>query len=131
MAVIPSDMQRQLVAFVGVGLVNTAVGVGVIMAAFHLLDWGPLASNAAGYAVGYVLSYVLHRFVTFQSGASTRRSLPRYTIVLACGYVANVAMLFGLLGLGAPFFWAQLCALLTFSVLVFAGLRLFAFTQEP
>jgi len=124
---LPAALLRQLIGFAGVGVVNTVVGVAVIVGAHRLLGWGPLASNAAGYAVGFVLSYVLHRRVTFRSSAPTARSLPRYALVLAAGYAANVAVLLALLALGAPFALAQLAALITFSALVFAGSRAFAF----
>jgi len=127
MRALQPTLLRQMIGFAAVGVVNTAVGVAVIWGAWRLLDWSALASNAAGYGVGFVLSYVLHRFVTFQSGAPIRRSLPRYALVLAAGYGANLGVLFGLLALNAPFVWAQLAALITFSVLVFTGSRLFAF----
>jgi|SynMetStandDraft_2_1070026.scaffolds.fasta_scaffold06075_2 putative flippase GtrA len=118
---------RQLFRFAAVGVVNTVVGVGVIMAAYRGLGWGPLSSNAAGYGAGFVLSYVMHRYVTFQSSVPTARSLPRYGMVLGLGYGCNLAVLYALLALGLPFFWAQLCALVTFSTVVFFGSRAFAF----
>ncbi|WP_226781733.1 GtrA family protein [Oceaniglobus trochenteri] len=119
----------QVLRFGVVGVANTVMGVGATMAAFHLLGWGPLPANGAGYAAGFVFSYVMHRFFTFRSAAPAARSLPRYAMVLGTGYLANLVVLYALLGLEVAFLWAQIAAMVTFSALVFAGSRAFAFSD--
>ncbi len=83
----------QLFRYLLVGVLNTALGFGVIFACMYLAGMSPLASNVVGYAVGIVVSYLLNKSYTFKSDARSRYELLRFLIVFAVAYAANAATL--------------------------------------
>ena len=76
-----------------VGLLNTAVGYGVILALDLGLKVNPFAANTAGYVVGLVLGYVLSRRFVFRTEQSNRATGPRYLIAVAACFALNQAVL--------------------------------------
>ncbi|RYH58386.1 MAG: GtrA family protein [Alcaligenaceae bacterium] len=76
-----------------VGVVNTAVGYGVIFGCMLLLHWGPLVSNVAGYAVGLVVSFTLNRRFTFRSQGAAHEDLMRFLLIFGIAWLSNFAVL--------------------------------------
>jgi putative flippase GtrA len=113
------------------GVVNTAVGLAVIL----LLDVGfevdPRAANAAGYAAGIGCSFVLNRSFVFRHNGAIRLSATRYAVVVAFAFLLNQAVLVltGLvLGDGAHGrILAQLAAMASYTATVFLFSRCWAF----
>jgi putative flippase GtrA len=113
------------------GVVNTMVGLAVIL----LLDVGfgldPNAANAAGYAVGICCSFALNRSFVFRHGGSIEVSAIRYAVVVAFAFVLNqgVLVLTGLVlddgSRGRVL--AQLAAMVSYTATVFLLSRSWAF----
>lgn len=76
-----------------VGLVNTAVGFGVILILQLYFGLHPIAANAWGYVVGLIVSYALNRKYTFRSQRSFRSSIPLFAGAAAVSYLINLAVL--------------------------------------
>jgi len=114
--------RRRILRFGIVGLVNTALGYGVILAGLAL-GWGDFAANAAGYAVGLCAGFLLNRDWTFRSGTRSRKgTLRRYGLVFMVAYGANLIVLAlarSLGHVGSPI--AQLVGLGTYSTLFYLG----------
>lgn len=121
------ELFRQAKSFVAVGVLNTVIGLTVIVFSHHVLGWGPTLSNVSGYCVGSITGYMLNRTLTFRSEASVGRSMPRYAAVLSVAYASNLGALHTLLWLQLPFVLAQAIAMVAFSTIVFFGSRSFAF----
>ena len=75
------------------GVVNTVVGLAVIL----LLDVGfgvdPNAANAAGYAVGICCSFALNRSFVFRHDGAVGNSATRYAVVVAFAFMLNQGVL--------------------------------------
>lgn len=83
----------RVVKFGLVGLLNTAIGFAVIVAALSagLNDY---TANFVGYAVGLVISYSLNRSWTFSSGRQPSfREISAYLGVFGVAYCANLVVL--------------------------------------
>lgn len=94
-----SDYTRVL-RFAMVGVLNTALGYSIILAALAL-GCSDLAANGLGYAGGLVLGFVLNSRWTFSTNASMRkRSIARYAVAFAIAYAANLMAIAGGLSLG-------------------------------
>lgn len=123
-----SDWHSQLLRFLLVGLVNTAVGLSTIWAMIGLAGWTDLPANATGYAVGLVCSFVLNRRWTFADTGDWWPALWRFMVVFGIAYAANLLTFFTLRdGLGMGRYLAHAVSTVPYTLLFFAGSRLFAF----
>ena len=119
------------VRFAIVGLANTAVGFGVIMALQFGLRTPPHLANAGGYAVGFVLSFTLNRRFTFADQGPLGPTAVRFAIAALAAFALNQAVLSGAthwLGHGgaAPVL-AQAFAAVSYTVTLFVLCRLWVF----
>ena len=136
---VPAECQSRAVAraialgarYLSAGLLNTAVGYAVILAALHL-GTGDYFANAAGYGVGLLLAYHLHRRWTFAvQRAPTRAEHMRFAIAVALAYAANLAMIALVRAAGfvnSPL--GQAMAMATYSASFFVLARYFVFVQR-
>lgn len=90
-------MIRQIFRFSLIGgaatLIHLLVGVTLIHA-----GWAPLIANAAAFCVAFFVSFAGHFGYTFSSGDSSMTgSLLRFMAVALAGFIANEAILGGLL----------------------------------
>ena len=75
--------------FIAVGLVNTAVGYGVMFGLYNLAGlytWGDLGywlSSAANYIVGSVVSFFLNKHFTFRNTEKGKGVVIRFVINIA------------------------------------------------
>ena len=76
--------------FSAVGVVNTALGLTVILALMRFGGVQYIVANAVGYAVGTVVSFVLNRSWTFYHKGPVLSSAARWVLVIAVAYGANV-----------------------------------------
>ncbi len=87
--------QGTFVRFLLVGVLNTAVGFGVMFALYNLAGlhtWGELGywlSSAANYVVGSVVSYFLNKHFTFRSAETGWQVVVRFTLnIVVCWVLA-------------------------------------------
>lgn len=121
----------QFLKYCGVGVVNTVVGLAVILGLSHFAGWHYVAANAAGYAVGLVCSFILNRTFTFrESAAGTaagRQWMPFIVLMLAAYAVQLGALCVMVEWLRVPEAVAQVLAIGLYTGMGFVGSRLFVF----
>lgn len=83
---------KQAVRYGVVGTLNTVVSLTVIYL-FMALGVGDVTANAVGYLLGLSLSYVLNSQWTFGYRGAHAGAVPRFLLVLAAAYAANLAAL--------------------------------------
>ncbi|AWC21347.1 GtrA-like protein [Aminobacter sp. MSH1] len=85
------ELQRVL-RYGAVGLLNTALGFGIILALLKL-GFGDFMANVTGFAAGLLLSFVLNSLWTFDRTAGYQPGVVwRYAISFAIAYAANLAV---------------------------------------
>lgn len=135
-------LEGTFVRFLMVGVLNTAVGFGVMFALYNLAGlhtWGDLGywlSSAANYIVGSVVSYFLNKHFTFRNAERGWKVVARFVLSIAVCWVlaygiAKHAVAMVLAGMPLS---QQMQGNLTmlagaglFVVLNYAGQRFFAF----
>lgn len=121
----------QIARFALVGVLNTAVGLTVILAAKALLGWGDLAANATGYAVGLSTSFVLNRSWTFRDRGRISPAFARFLGAFVLAYLANLAAVFGLRDLaGVDSYLAQTAGVIPYTAVFFIASRAFVFLDR-
>ena len=121
----------QFARFIGVGVLNTVLGLAVIVAAKALLGWSDLLANASGYSVGLLASFVLNRAWTFRDRGDVSPALLRFIGAFALAYAANLATVFGLRDLASmDAYLAQAAGVVPYTVLFFFASRSFVFLDR-
>jgi putative flippase GtrA len=117
--------------FGAAGVLNTGVGLAVIVLLDPVLGLPPALANAVGYAVGVVLGFVLNRSFVFRSGGALPVAGLRYLIAFAVAFGLNQAALYAAgraLGQGAfRHVAAQLIAMAVYSATLYLICRLWVF----
>ena len=123
------DLLQQMWRYGLVGVLCTLLGLAVILACHEGLGLGIVTSNVIGYGIGLIVSFVLNGRWTFRYEGNMRTRIMGFIAVVCAGFSANLSVVFLLIENGAAFFWAQLCGVTTYSLVVFVGGRL-VFSDE-
>jgi len=116
----------QLVRFLIVGALNSAIGLAIIWFAMAA-GVTNAAANAIGYAVGVIVSFALNRRFTFAHRGDWRPALLRWLAVFAVAWPANLIVMLLAVRAGVEPHLAQLAGVATYTVLSYLGARRFAF----
>ena len=117
-------IRTQALRFAAVGVLNTAVGLGVIFAGMAVLGLGDVAANALGYAVGLVVSFLGNRSWTFRHRGPWRGALVRFVAVFAGAYLVNLLTMLSVRdGLRWGSYAAQIAGTLAYPIVFFLGSR--------
>ncbi|MEL6609126.1 MAG: GtrA family protein [Pseudomonadota bacterium] len=120
----------QLVRYGLTGVLNTAVGYGIVVTCVYAWGFSIFAANVAGYAVGWTLAFYLNRSWTFNHSGDAARSAVAFVVLAGSAFLANVLITYGLVGGGVSYPVAQLVGAVTYSGLVFVGLRTVVFSDD-
>jgi putative flippase GtrA len=121
-----TSLYQQFAKYILVGILNSAVGLGVIYLgmASRLND---VAANAFGYLVGFGISFAVNSKWTFRHSRTTSAML-RFLFVTVVAYISNLgAMLATRDLLHVDHRLAQLAGVAIYTLVGFAGARLYAF----
>lgn len=128
------DITRQFIVFCGVGLINTAFGLAIILLLSELLGVHYIAANALGYAGGLVLAYFLHRNITFKRSAAprwNRAEFITFAVIFIIAYLLQLGALILLVqGLGVVTWLAQVLAISIYVTLNYLGNRMITFQSN-
>lgn len=80
---IHSVVDRKLLKFVAVGIVNTVVGTAIMFGLYNLAGCSYWVSSATNYTLTSILSFFLNKFFTFQN----RQKSPRPGAALCREYL--------------------------------------------
>ena len=113
--------------FAAVGVVsNVALYLGYL--GLTLARFGPKFAMTVCFVGGVLLSFALNRSWSFKSKSPTHRSLPRYALTYAGGYVVNLAGLVAFVDWwGFPHQIVQACLIVVVAVLMFVAQRTWVF----
>ncbi|MBT0667204.1 GtrA family protein [Novosphingobium profundi] len=111
-----------------VGLANTAIGYGLIVACLFA-GLGDYGANLLGFAMGFPISYALHRRLTYRrQDAMNLRDMHGYAAAFAAAYGLNL----GVVALGRAMGHAgsplvQALAVIAYALCLFGLTRCFVF----
>jgi putative flippase GtrA len=82
-----SKLAREVVTFSIIGVINTILGLAVMLGLYNLLHTGYWISSAISYVVGSIVSYVLNKKYTFRYTGDTVGTLMKFAINIAVCYI--------------------------------------------
>jgi putative flippase GtrA len=122
---------RQFGRFLGVGAVNTLVGLLVIYASKGFFGAGDIAANLVGYSVGIALSFVLNSRWTFEFGGAWGPAFVRFVAVSLVAYAANLlTVLAAIHGLAVNSYVAQALGIPAYTLTVFLASKYLVFRPD-
>ncbi len=120
----------QLLRFLAVGVLNSAVGLALIYV-FMALGNDYRGANAVGYAGGILVSFVINRSWTFADSGDWRKSFMAWLCVVGGAYAAQLLLVIGLHDrLGIDVRIAQALGVPAYTALTFLGARYFTFRHR-
>ena len=78
----------KLVKFLIVGVVNTAIGAGVMFVLYNLAHRSYCVSSACNYIVGGIVSFFLNKYFTFKNTQKSLKQIGLFVFNLAVCYIA-------------------------------------------
>ena len=76
----------QFIRFLGVGVINTAVGTGTMFLLYNVFGAGYWISSASNYIVGSIVSYILNKKFTFKNQDSNKKTIIKFVVGIAVCY---------------------------------------------
>lgn len=120
----------QMLRYGATGLLNTGLGLAVIIVLYKVAGLPLLVANLLGYSLGLLVSFTLNRAWTFAHDGDLGRSALLYVVLVGFAFGLSFAVLSTLLALGLPYGPAQLAGVLSYSATVFWGARHVVFAPE-
>lgn len=82
-------VDKKLIKFLIVGVINTLVGSGIMFLLYNLLGLSYWISSASNYIVGGIVSYFLNKYFTFQNKEKSIKQVLIFILNLAvCYFIA-------------------------------------------
>lgn len=82
-------IDKTLLKFIIVGLINTAFGTAIMFGLYNILHCNYWISSAANYILGSLLSYFLNKYFTFENQERGWKPILRFTVnIIVCYTVA-------------------------------------------
>ena len=120
----------RIVRFILVGMFNTLLGYGFILAGLFL-GAGDYLANVAGFALGMPIAYALHRRFTFKATvAPSRAEAMQFIAVFLVAYGTNLGVVAAGRAMGyveSPL--VQLLAICTYAAVLYVLNRLIVFHE--
>ena len=123
--------------FLGVGVVNTCVGMGTMFLMYNVAHCNYWVSSAGNYVVGSLVSYFLNKYFTFKNTSKSPKVILRFVVNIALCYLLAYGIakpLAAALLSGAPAKIQDTVAMLVgsgfFVILNYVGQRFFAFREK-
>ncbi|WP_057872809.1 GtrA family protein [Liquorilactobacillus ghanensis] len=79
-------IDRTVLKFILVGVINTGVGMAIMFGCYNLLHWSYWWSSAANYIIGSILSFFLNKYFTFQNTEHSWRQVLTFIFNILCCY---------------------------------------------
>ena len=114
-------IDKKLLKFVLVGIVNTLVGTAIMFGLYNLAGCSYWVSSAANYVIGSILSYVLNKKFTFQHRGQIAQSALRFAGNIAVCYL----LAYGIAKPAARAFLADATQPVQENIAMLAGMILF------
>lgn len=116
--------------FLLVGLVNTAVGLGIIFFCAGVLGFDDVSANATGYGVGIVVSFVLNRRFTFAHRGSALVAFLRFLMTVGIAYLLNLATVMACIRLlSVNHYVAHVVGIIPYNLSTYVLSRIFVFRK--
>lgn len=114
---------QQLIRFLVVGAVNTAVGSIIMFGLYNFAHAPYWISSASNYFLTSVLSFFLNKYFTFQNTEKSRSQVIRFVVNIAVCYL----LAYGIARPGCRYFLSNATVQIRDNVSMLAGMCLFTF----
>lgn len=113
-----------LVRYVAVGVLSLVVDAGTLWLLYEVAHRPLWLATTAGFWLSFAFNFGANKYVTFGARTDGRRQLVRYCVLVLANYLANLAIVTGLVELGMAAVVAKVIA-----VALLTGVNFFAYRQ--
>ena len=130
-------IDKTFLKFIAVGLINTAVGTGVMLLAYNLFHCSYWISSALNYTIGSIVSFILNKKLTFENKEKGLKPIAKFVLTIGSCYIIAYGVakpIARMLLSGLPVKIQENAAMLAgmglFVILNYLGQRFFAFNNK-
>ncbi|MDJ0947534.1 MAG: GtrA family protein [Alphaproteobacteria bacterium] len=122
---------RQPVRFAVVGVINTAVTLGIIYGGKFFAGLDDVLANLSGYVIGLMVSFLLNATWTFQHDGRVWPAAVRFLAAFLVSYLLNLTVVLTLIrSLGVNDYLAHLAGAPVYTICFFLMCRCFVFRAD-
>jgi putative flippase GtrA len=121
---------RELLRYVTIGSVSTAVDYGFYLLLTRVVGLAALTANPLSYLFGNVVSFYGHHFITFRSRGKTFPEYVRFLGVSVSGLVLSQAVIAVALAAGLPDLLSKAAAVVVSGLFNYCMNRYWTFSQK-
>jgi putative flippase GtrA len=118
---------RTFLLYVAVGLLTLGVDVGTLLFLYEVVGSSLWWATTAGFWLSFVVNFLGNKYLTFSMRTGGSRQLLRYGVVVTFGYLANLAIVIGLVSVGLSALVSKLTAVAILVVVNFVVYRIWVF----
>lgn len=83
---------EKFVKFIGVGVINTAIGTSVMFGLYNIFKCNYWVASGANYIVGSFVSYILNKYFTFKNSDSNKRTVIKFILNIGICYIISYGL---------------------------------------
>ena len=80
------------IKFILVGIVNTIIGLSLMLIFYNIFLWGYWLSSAISYIIASIISYFLNKHFTFKSTVRNLYGIIRFSILIGICYILSYSI---------------------------------------
>jgi putative flippase GtrA len=123
-------VDRTLIRFALVGLINSVLGLLIIFLAMYF-GFDDVLANAIGYSGGFMISFILNKNWTFINRGSVATNFARFLVVTLVAYCLNlITVILMIDGLQVNAFISQSLGVPVYAVISYLGCKHYAFSNN-
>jgi putative flippase GtrA len=120
---------KQIWRYTVTAIINTGLGIFVILTLHVGLNLGLVVSNAVGYGIGVLCSFTLNRSWTFSSQTNILSAGVKYLITVGIAFALCITLITSLQVADTQYVVAQVMGSSLYSIVVFLGAKYVIFTS--
>jgi len=115
------------VRYVAVGLISFAVDAGTLWFLYTVVGTALWLATSAGFWLSFTVNFAANKYLTFGVRANGSRQLVRYAVLVGANYLANLAIVTGLVALGLQVLVGKIIAVAVLTVVNYFSYRFWVF----
>jgi putative flippase GtrA len=120
-------LSATFIRYVAVGLLSFAVDAGTLWLLYTVVGAALWLATSVGFWLSFTVNFAANKYLTFGLRVNGTRQLVRYAALVGANYLANLAIVTGLVALGLPVLVGKTVAVAVLTAVNYFSYRFWVF----